>query len=293
MALCLPSAASAAVLEVLAPANVLTGTAFVIEVITDSPESVKIEWQNARVMLTPKAVLAKNDTGLAEDGAVQHFSGQALLPVGINAEVGVATLHCSPAHGAAFAREIAITGNTFASQELTVEGKFVNPPKKVEAQIKKDREHNAVALRTKSSQAKWELPFYRPVSGSVSSTFGLRRVFNKQPRNPHLGLDLRGATGTPIRACASGTVLLSEKQYYSGNCVYIDHGMGVITTYLHMSETRVQPGQAVERGQVIGLVGATGRVTGPHLHLGVYILGTAVDPLPLLGSASAKPLSAK
>ncbi len=118
--------------------------------------------------------------------------------------------------------------------------------------------------------------------GTVSSLFGMKRVFNGQPRGMHRGLDLRGAQGTPIRACADGVVALVDDLYFSGNAVYINHGDGVFSSYLHMSKPLVTPGERVRRGQVVGLVGATGRVTGPHLHLGLMVQGESVDPQPLL-----------
>ncbi len=289
-----PATGKAAVLAVDAPKNIPTGTAFVITITTDSPESVKVEWQKAWVMLTPAAVMP--EATVTEQGDKEgdqkfspaRYSGQALLPVNINAEPGNATLACTPSGAGAkpFIRDIAITANAFETQELTVEGKYVNPPQSVQARIDAERTRNREALAEKTPERLWSLPFIRPVPGAVTSSFGLRRVFNKEPRAPHMGLDLRGAAGTPIFACAAGTVLLAEEQYYAGNCVFIDHGMGVITSYMHMSALKVTAGQTVARGELIGLVGATGRVTGPHLHLGLSILGTPVDPLPLLETPS-------
>jgi len=122
----------------------------------------------------------------------------------------------------------------------------------------------------------------RPVPGEISSAFGLRRVFNGQPRSQHKGLDLRGSAGTSVLAAADGTVALVEELYFSGNVVYVDHGLGLFSMYAHLSAFDVRPGQRVSRGQVLGRVGSTGRSTGPHLHLGCYVLGTAVDPVPLM-----------
>lgn len=121
--------------------------------------------------------------------------------------------------------------------------------------------------------------FTQPVAGRVSSIFGLRRFFNNQPRRPHSGLDLAAAEGTPIQAVESGTVIESGDFFFSGNMVYIDHGQGLISLYAHLQEIRVKTGDTIERGQIIGLVGQTGRVTGPHLHLGVIINQTLVDPV--------------
>ena len=112
--------------------------------------------------------------------------------------------------------------------------------------------------------------------------FGHRRVFNGQPRAPHSGADLTAATGVEINAVNAGRVVLAKDLFFSGNAVFIDHGLGVYSTYLHLSEMLVEPGTMVEQGQVIGLAGATGRVTGPHLHWGVRILSARVDPFSLL-----------
>ena len=107
-------------------------------------------------------------------------------------------------------------------------------------------------------------------------------MFNGELRSYHRGVDLRGAEGTPIKAMADGKVVIAQNMYFAGNTVYLDHGQGVISSYAHMSRLDVKPGEMVKAGQQIGLVGATGRVTGPHLHLGLNILGVAVDPLSLV-----------
>ena len=172
-------------------------------------------------------------------------------------------------------------------QALRVDKKYVDPPAAVQERIRKDREKAGKALDNYSPERLWTAPFARPVPGGVSSKFGLKRVFNDQPRGVHRGLDLRGAEGTPILACADGRVVLADDLYFSGNAVYIDHGQGVFTSYLHMSRILVRPGDVVRRGQIIGKVGSTGRVTGPHLHLSLIVLGQAVDPEPLLEARPA------
>jgi len=122
------------------------------------------------------------------------------------------------------------------------------------------------------------LPLMRPVPGDVSSAYGLRRFFNGLERNPHRGLDLRAALGDPVRAAAPGQIALAADHYYGGNSVFLDHGLGVFTVYMHLDEIKVRQGDMIEAGQVVGLAGQTGRVTGPHLHLGLYVLDLAVDP---------------
>ena len=122
-----------------------------------------------------------------------------------------------------------------------------------------------------------------PIPGTTSgSNFGHRRVFNGQARDPHSGADLRASTGTPIHAANRGRVVLAKDLFFSGNAVFIDHGLGVYSVYLHLSEIRVVPGQMLEKGELLGLAGATGRVTGPHLHWGVRVQNARIDPFSLL-----------
>ncbi len=132
--------------------------------------------------------------------------------------------------------------------------------------------------------ALWIGPFTVPIIGATDGrNFGHRRVFNDQPRAPHSGADLTAATGTEIRAANRGRVVLAKNLFFSGNAVFVDHGLGIYSVYLHLSEMHVKPGEMIDKGQVLGLAGATGRVTGPHLHWGVRVQGARVDPFSLLG----------
>ena len=122
-------------------------------------------------------------------------------------------------------------------------------------------------------------PIAKPRNNEISSRFGNRRVFNGQLKSYHNGLDFRSPKGTAVYATNSGVVRLAKNLFYSGNAVIIDHGTGIFTIYAHLSKIEVAAGQRIEKGQLIGLTGATGRVSGPHLHWGVKINGIAVNPL--------------
>lgn len=133
-------------------------------------------------------------------------------------------------------------------------------------------------VKTRFSEGDAQLDFIKPVPGRDTGRFGLKRFINNQPRNPHSGMDIAAATGTPVKATTAGRVLHTDDFFFSGNTVYIDHGAGVISMYAHLSEIAVEAGEVVNQGDIIGKVGSTGRATGPHLHWSVYLNGEAVDP---------------
>ncbi|WP_147822278.1 M23 family metallopeptidase [Salidesulfovibrio onnuriiensis] len=177
---------------------------------------------------------------------------------------------------------VRVEDHEYPTETLRVAPGMVKPPKKFHARIEREREKSKKAISTVSSERLWEAPFSLPVKGKMLSRFGLRRTFNGDTKRRHWGLDFRAWLGTPIRAIAPGKVILvGDNFYYAGNCVYIDHGNGVVSMSVHMSKVLVREGQMVERGQKIGLSGSTGRSTGAHLHLSVFAQGVAIDPEPL------------
>lgn len=173
----------------------------------------------------------------------------------------------------------------FPEERLTVQSKYVAPPPETQERLAREREKLDRIYARRSPLADPAGRFVRPVDGVPTSTFGTRRFFNDQPRDPHSGLDLRAATGTPVQAAGRGEVVLAEDLYYSGNTVILDHGGGLFTLYAHLSRIDVAEGDVVEPGRTVGLSGATGRVTAPHLHWGAKIDRRPFQPLALLDPA--------
>ena len=169
---------------------------------------------------------------------------------------------------------------------------MVNPEKRDMVRIGKEQKRIRKALANWSPQPPKTLQLDLPVKAPVSSTFGLRRFFNNQPRKPHSGLDLAAAKGTPIKAPAGGRIIDTGKFFFNGNTVFIDHGEGLVTMYCHLSRIDVKPGQRVKRGEIIGAVGKTGRVTGPHLHWSVSLNDARIDPVFLLREPLPAPAAA-
>jgi len=170
----------------------------------------------------------------------------------------------------------------FPVEHLQVEEKYVElSPENTERALSEARElediHSSI-----SPEVLWRQPFIVPIPGGVGSSFGKRRVFNGESRNPHAGADLKATTGTPIRSANRGRIVLAKNLFFTGNTVIVDHGAGVYTLYAHLSRMDVKVGETVERAKVIGLAGATGRVTGPHLHWGAKVQNTRVDPFSLI-----------
>lgn len=172
-----------------------------------------------------------------------------------------------------------ISEKKYPAQYLKLKNKrMVNPNSADEKRISNEREVIDKALSTWTEQANVETDFSAPVDGRLSSLFGLKRFFNKQPKDPHGGLDIAASAGTPIKAPAVARVIDTGNFYYNGNTVFLDHGQGLISGYFHMTDIHVKPGQQVKQGDVLGTVGKTGRVTGPHLHWNIYLNNTKVDP---------------
>ena len=176
---------------------------------------------------------------------------------------------------------IAVVPRQFPTRRLRVASQFVDPPPQDLARIRVEADRLAAIFGTVTIPDRLEA-FVPPVPGVAGSNFGTRSIFNGEERAPHAGVDFRGAVGTPVAAPAAGRVVLAEDLFFTGQTVVIDHGLGLYSLLAHLSRIDVMPGHAVSRGQRIGLLGASGRVTGPHLHWTVRLGEARVDPLRLL-----------
>jgi len=179
-------------------------------------------------------------------------------------------------------QEITILEKEFPIKKLWVDEKFVTPPAGVLERIKTESALLGSVFTTSTARWLGEGSFIVPSPGKATPNFGERRYFNDQPRSPHSGVDISSPLGTPVVAANAGQVVLADDLYYAGNTVIIDHGLGMFSFYCHFSVIRAKRGDWVKKGDVIGKVGATGRVTGPHLHWSVRVRNSRIDPFSLL-----------
>ena len=178
--------------------------------------------------------------------------------------------------------ELTVAERDYGVQELKVDERMVTLSPEDEKRAERENRLIRSVLAGVSRERLWSLPFSYPVPGKISGPFGVRRVFNGKPRNYHGGIDMAAPRGAPVVAAAGGRVALTGNFFFTGNTVLLDHGFGLFTAYFHMDSVAVVEGEAVEPGVVLGLVGSTGRSTGPHLHWSVYVAGVRADPVSLV-----------
>ncbi len=223
-------------------------------------------------------------------------SWAAMAGIDLSTKPGDYEFSVKHADGLSENTKVTIKYKKYDEQHLTIKNKRkVNPNKEDSKRITAESKRKKKAKKQYTESAP-DVDFIWPVTGRISSIFGLRRFFNEQERRPHSGLDIAATEGTPIKAVANGTVIDSGNFFFSGNMIYLDHGQGIISLYAHMSEISVKPGDIVKQGDIIGKVGQTGRVTGPHLHFAVLANQTLIDPvfmLPVDGNLNSEKIAEK
>lgn len=209
----------------------------------------------------------------------------ALVGIDLDTPAGPHTLTVTARAGATVVSHdepVVVEAKPFPTRNLKVAPRFVNPPPSARARIDRERRQLGALFGSVTPAPMWQGAFRRPIESVVISGFGVRSVYNGEPRAPHGGADFASPTGTPVLAPGGGRVVLAASLYYTGDSVVVDHGLGLVSLFAHLSRIDVKVGDEVTAGDRIGLVGATGRVTGPHLHWTVRLNGARVDPLSVI-----------
>lgn len=242
----------------------------------------------ARVPAQPAAPPSPAGVRTARPGDVVGVEGTATVfgktwngLIGIDLDTKPGTYRITDSAGIATLR---VLPKRFGIRRLRVPPDFVNPPADALEQIARDNEKTGQIFQ-RVAPRHWQGRFVLPVDGQPTGNFGTRSYYNGRRRSPHAGIDFQSASGTLIRAANHGVVALAEPLYFTGNTVIIDYGDGLFSLFAHLSEFRVHEGDIVNPDTIVGLVGATGRVTGPHLHWAVRLQGARVNPVSLVAAA--------
>lgn len=260
--------------------------------------------QSAALTLTPPVVQAGSPELIRVDAPdatsvdgewlgriVQFFRGRdghtwfALAGVDVEAPSGLSTLRIvvhNRSSASDLSQRIVIHPGNYRTGKLTVSPKFVEPGPEALVEIQVEQKLKEKVFATSSPDPLWQGNFHAPVTAPPTDSFGTRRIFNSTLASVHKGMDFRARTGTPVKAGNRGVVVLARPLYYEGNCVVIDHGLGLFSLSMHLSRIDVKEGQQIRMGKRVGLSGATGRVTGPHLHWAIRWQGAYLDPAKLL-----------
>ncbi len=224
-----------------------------------------------------------------------QYKKRPVFVIGNKALVGIPIFETSGQHNLTYVLNgqrknhiFEVKNKRYTEQHISIKNKaLVNPPQTELDRIREESKRQRALYNSYSREIEFKQRFKMPLKGTITSLFGHRRYFNGQPRSPHSGMDIAAAEGTPILAPASGTIVLADELYYNGKTLFIDHGQGLVTMYCHMSKILKAQGEEVEQGNQIGLVGSTGRATGPHLHWSVSLNGFRVDPYILMKSINS------
>jgi murein DD-endopeptidase MepM/ murein hydrolase activator NlpD len=254
------------------PATIVVGAPFTIDVQAREPLlSLKGSWLGREVFFEFEA----------QRGRWIAFAGASL-----DTKPGAHPLLLSGSSrsGVEFTQSVTldVAHAAYASSALRVARKFTEPDAETAARIAREQALKKEVLGALTSRRQWSGNFMAPIDSVTTEPFGTQRTFNGAVQSVHQGLDYRASEGTPVRAANSGTVILARDLFFEGNCVVIDHGQGLLSLYFHLSSMAIKEGDPVERGQMVGHSGGTGRVTGPHLHLAIRWQGAYLDPARLL-----------
>jgi len=227
----------------------------------------------------PSGRLAGHDVPFFRLGGTDRYG--ALVGFDIDAPTGRQTLTVMVGNRTVATVPVVIASQHFPTQILTVPDEMVHLDEAALARVKQEQQVVLASMAPVTSSRWWSGPFVLPTDGAVMGSFGKRRIINGEPRNPHSGEDFAAPAGSRVLAANDGVVSLIGDLFFSGHSIFIDHGDGLYTMYFHLSKVLVSPAQHVRRGDVIGLVGSSGRATGPHLHWGARLNGARINPIEL------------
>jgi len=234
------------------------------------------------VLPLPAGKISVGDTNLS---VVAHprdrTKGIVIVPVDYYASEGDYNITWN-APGKNLPIDLNVRNAFYPSETLSVDPAKVTPPPEAMERIEQEKAEAEALYATFTPIRYWDEPFIRPMDSNITSVYGAKRTYNGTLKSYHGGVDFRARTPQPILAANNGVVVLAKERYYAGDTVIIDHGEGIYSCYFHLSRYNVKAGQYVRKGEVIGLTGATGRITGPHLHFGMMVHSRQTDPLYLI-----------
>ncbi len=253
------------------PQELRQGEALYVEIKTE----MEVSSAEADLDGTPIFLYKRDGGGLAGIAGVDMAASPGLRPL----RVLVKDLEGKPFEKVF---QVKVHKGKFGVQRLTLPKEMVELKGEILRRVLEENRKVKEIFVTLRHEKLWHNSFIKPVDGPITGTFGLRRILNDRPRSPHSGVDIAAPSGSQVGSCNDGVVVFAQELYLCGKTIIIDHGFGLYSMYMHLAEMRVKEGEEVRVGDVIGLVGATGRVTGPHLHWGVRLMGARIDPFSLL-----------
>jgi murein DD-endopeptidase MepM/ murein hydrolase activator NlpD len=262
---------------ILNPAIVESGSPELIQITLPGVTSIEGEWFGHKLQFFPVA----NNSGPNETQSWYALAGADVEAPAVPTTLRI-TAHLAGGTIRDLSQNIPIHPARYHTGSLSVAPRFVEPGPEDQKLIAAAVKAKEQAFDSSAGTPLWTGSFIAPVSAQPTDSFGTRRMFNGKLASIHKGMDFRAGTGTPVKAGNAGKVVLAQPLYYEGNCVMVDHGLGLMSISMHLSRIDVKPGQTVAKGQQLGLSGATGRVTGPHLHWAIRWQGAMLDPAKLL-----------